>query len=212
MSKKEAPLHALSQYLPEGVLDDVLQYLHQYRIHLTISRERTTLLGDYRNATTGKNHRISVNGNLNPFAFLITLLHEIAHLITFEAYGHKAAPHGKEWKQEYSKLLAAFLLRKVFPPDIEKALLRSIANPSATTCGETNLMRVLKRYDAKKDGWLMVEELQVGALFRMRDGTVFRRGEKLRKRIRCTKLQSGQEYLFSAVYEVEVLDGPPVSS
>ena len=211
MSKKEAPLHALSHYLPEGVMDDVLHYLYLYKIHLTVSRERATLLGDYRNAVKGKNHRISVNGNLNPFAFLITLLHEIAHLITFENFGHAAAPHGKEWKQEYSKLLATFLKRKVFPADIEKALLRSIINPSATTCGETHLMRVLKKYDPKKEGWFLVEELQVGALCQLRDGTVFKRGEKLRKRIRCTQLQSGQEYLFSAVYEVQLYTMHPAS-
>lgn len=211
MTKQEAPLHALSHYLPEGVLDDVLHYLNHYKIHLTISRARASLLGDFRNGVGGKNHRISVNGNLNRYAFLITLLHEIAHLITYEIYAHAAAPHGKEWKQQYGMLLATFLRKKIFPADIEKALLRSIANPSATTCGETNLMRVLKQYDVKKPGWHLVEELKEGEHFRLPDGTVYKRGVKLRKRIRCVQVQTGREYLFSAVYEVQRLDAISVS-
>ena len=74
MTKQEAPLQQLKQYLPEGSFDEVSDYLEKYKVQLTITRERKTLLGDYRNSFAGKSHRISVNGNLNPYAFLITLL------------------------------------------------------------------------------------------------------------------------------------------
>lgn len=205
MSKQEAPLHALAQYLPQGALEPILAYLHQYKIHLTITRARATVLGDYRNAVHGKNHRISVNGNLNPYAFLITLLHEMAHLLTYEKYGHAVAPHGKEWKQAYGALLAGFLDKKIFPADIARALQRSLHSPSATTCGEEHLMRVLKQYDKPKQGWAMVEALAQGQLFKTSDGRIFRKGPKLRKRIQCTEVKTGQVYLFSAVYEVEIV-------
>ncbi|HMP88207.1 MAG TPA: SprT-like domain-containing protein, partial [Lacibacter sp.] len=125
MAKKEVPLHALSAYLPQGALEPVLDYLHQYHIHLTITRERNSVLGDYRHAHQHKNHRISVNGNLNPYAFLVTLLHEMAHLLAFEQFGNRIAPHGREWKQEYSRILARFLDQHIFPADIETALLSS---------------------------------------------------------------------------------------
>jgi SprT protein len=202
MSKKEVELHALLHYLPQGSLDPVLQYLHQYKIHLTITRERNTLLGDYRHAIHQKNHRISVNGNLNRYSFLITLLHEIAHLVAFEQYGNRIAPHGKEWKHEYSKILAQFLLHKVFPADVEKALLRSVQNPSATSCGEEHLMRVLKNYDERTEGVKLVEELTAGQLFKLKDGRVFQKGEKLRKRHKAIDIVTKQVYLFSGVYEV----------
>jgi SprT protein len=203
MSKKEVELHALSHYLPQGSLDPVLQYLHQYKIHLTITRERNTLLGDYRHAVDQKNHRISVNGNLNSYSFLITLLHEIAHLVAFENFGNRIAPHGKEWKHEYGKILAQFLLHKVFPADVEKALIRSIQNPSATSCGEEHLMRVLKNYDERKAGVKLVEELTAGQLFKLKDGRVFQKAEKLRKRHKAIDVKTKQVYLFSGVYEVE---------
>lgn len=203
MSKKEVPLHALSHYLPEGALDPVLEYLHRYHIHLTITKERNSVLGDYRHAVNQKNHRISVNGNLNKYAFLVTLLHEMAHLLAFELYGHRIAPHGTEWKNEYSKVLAQFLLKKIFPADVEKALLKSIRNPSATSCGEEHLIRVLKNYDARKDGVVLIEELKEGELFVLKDKRVFRKGEKLRKRHKAVDVKNGAVYLFSAVYEVE---------
>jgi len=202
MSKKEVPLHALAEYLPEGALEPVLDYLHRYKIHLTITRERNTILGDYRHAIQQKNHRISVNGNLNQYAFLVTLLHEMAHLLAFEQFGNRIAPHGKEWKNEYSKVLAQFLLKKVFPADVEKALLKSIQNPSATSCGEEHLMRVLKKYDRRAEHEVLVEEVPEGQLFQTRDGRTFRKGEKLRKRHKATDVNTGLVYLFSGVYEV----------
>ena len=96
MAKKEAPLEYLSQFIPDPSAPLILEYLHHYKVHLTITRERKSVLGDYRHATHSNNHRISVNGNLNKYAFLITLLHELAHLLTFEKFGNRIPPHGKE--------------------------------------------------------------------------------------------------------------------
>lgn len=206
MPKKEAPLLALEGYLPEGSFESVTAYLLQHKVHLTITKKRQTLLGDYRHAHFDKNHRISVNGNLHPYAFLITLLHELAHLFTFEQYGNRVAAHGREWKNEYSKILASFMIKKVFPPDIEKALLHSIQNPAASSCGDDKLMRVLKKYDPAKEGQLHVEDIAMGALFSIQGGRVFKRGEQLRKRYKCEEVATGKQYLFSGVYEVKQMD------
>src|SRR5436853_67603 len=140
MPKSEAPLLQLQSYLPEGSFDEVLQYLQHYKVHLTITRKRQSILGDYRHAHEGKTHRISVNGNLNRYAFLITLLHELAHLFTYERFGHRVMAHGSEWKNEFSKILAKFLLKKIFPTDIQRALLRTLQNPAASSCGDEKLL------------------------------------------------------------------------
>src|SRR4051794_28625310 len=105
MSKTEHPLHALKSYLPENSFEQVTFFLQHYKVHLTITKQRQSVLGDYRNAVNGKNHRISINGNLNKFSFLITLLHELAHLLAFNKYGNRTMAHGKEWKFIYSTLL-----------------------------------------------------------------------------------------------------------
>lgn len=207
MAKKEAPINHLQQFLPPNTFDAVYQYLQQYHVHLTVARERKSILGDYRHRTTAKNHRISVNGNLNPYAFLITLLHELAHLLTFEEYGNAVASHGREWKTIFSRLLAQFIEHNVFPPDIKKALLNSLHNPAASSCADELLLRTLKKYDEKESHLKMVEDVPHEALFQTHDGKVFRKGEKMRKRFKCVEVKTGKLYLFSPVYEVEVLDG-----
>jgi len=203
MPKKEVPITQLQDYLPPGTYDAVLAYLRQYKVHLTVARERKSILGDYRHSTHHSNHRISVNGNLNTYSFLITLLHELAHLLTFEQYGNKVLAHGREWKMIYAKMLAQFIQHKIFPADIEAELLRSLQNPAASTCAEDGLLRILRKYDAKESHHRLVEELSIHDLFRTSDGRIFKRGEKLRKRYKCVEVKTGKVYLFSPVYEVE---------
>jgi SprT protein len=196
----------LSDYLPPGTYEPVLDYLRRYKVHLTIARERKTILGDYRHRTHHDNHRISVNGNLNHWSFLITLLHELAHLLTFEQHGNKVYAHGREWKNIYGSLLVHFLQHNIFPDDIKTELLHSLDNPAATTCAEDGLLRVLRRYDTNNGRHRLVEELSANAIFRISDGRVFRKSEKLRKRFKCVEVKTGKVYLFSPVYEVEEVE------
>lgn len=206
MPKREAPIDHLQQFLPPGTYEPVLEYLQFYKIHLTVAKERKSILGDYRHRTHHANHRISVNGNLNKFSFLVTLLHELAHLLTFEQFGNKVASHGREWKMVYGKLLEQFIKNKIFPADIETELLRSLKNPAATSCAEDGLIRVLRKYDDAKSHHRLVEEIPVNGLFRCDDGRIFRKVEKMRKRFKCTEVGTGRVYLFSPVYEVEAID------
>ncbi|MCU0381963.1 MAG: SprT-like domain-containing protein [Chitinophagaceae bacterium] len=202
MPKHESPLEALRSYLPEGSFEMVSEFLLHHKVHLTITRSRATVLGDYRHATPNRNHRISVNGNLNPHAFLITLLHELAHLLTFQHYGNRVQSHGREWKKQFADLLRFFLQHHLFPEDIRQALEASLHNPAASSCADDRLMRVLRRYDQRPDDIVSVEELQKGAIFQIRGGRTFRREDVLRKRIRCVEVDSGKVYLFSPLYEV----------
>ena len=205
MPKKEVPITRLQDFLPVDTYEPVLEYLRHYKVHLTVARERKSVLGDYRHRTNYANHRISVNGNLNKYAFLVTLLHELAHLLTFEQFTNRVMAHGKEWKMVYGKLLDQFIQHHVFPPDIEKELTESLKNPAASSCAEGGLLRVLRKYDEKKNHLHLVEELDPNALFRTNDGKVFKKGEKLRKRFQCVEIKTGKVYLFSPVYEIELI-------
>jgi hypothetical protein len=207
MSKKEAHISTLQDFLPPNTFEAVLAYLQFYKVHLTVARERKSILGDYRHRTHAHNHRISVNGNLNKYAFLITLLHELAHLLTFEQYGNKVQSHGREWKYIFGQLLAKFIEQDIFPADIKKALLQSLHNPAASSCADELLLRTLRNYDQRPSHIVFVEAVPEGALFRTHDGKVFRKGEKIRKRFRCEEVATKRIYLFSPVYEVELM--PP---
>ncbi len=203
MSKKEAPLEYLRRWIPADAAPLILQYLNHYQVHLTITKERKSVLGDYRHATMQQNHRISVNGNLNSYSFLITLIHELAHLVTFMEYGNGVQSHGKEWKRVYRKILEEFIRLAVFPPDILAALKKNLHDLPASSCADEDLMRVLRRYDEKSEDLLLVEQIPEGGYFSLEDNRVFRKGKKLRKRYQCVEVATGKLYLFSPIYEVK---------
>lgn len=202
MSKKQIPLNALDDFLPTGSYPFVEPFLIDYKVHLTITRSRKTVLGNYRHAHLEKTHRITVNGDLNKFAFLITLLHELAHLVTFIKFGNKVAPHGVEWKHQFGQILKQFLEKNLFPLDIRNQLILSINNPAASSCADLGLMRVLRKYDEVDEGYCLVEEIEEGGVFQISDGRIFKRVKKLRKRIQAIEISTGRMYLFSPIFEV----------
>ncbi len=206
MAKVEHPLHALNAYLPDGAFEPVVSLINQYKVHLTVSKARKSVLGDYRHASIGANHKISVNGNLNKYEFLLTLLHELAHLLCFEQYRNRVEAHGKEWKYIYSVLLVQFVQMNIFPTDIQKSLKKTILNPAATANGETTLLLVLRKYDpVKKEGHAFVAHLAEGDIFESLQGRIFRRGKKRRIRIECVEVATGHIYSFSALTEVKIV-------
>jgi SprT protein len=207
MPKKEAPLDYLRRFIPAESAQKAMDYLVHYKVHLTITRERKTVLGDYRHATSEKSHRISVNGNLNKYAFLITLIHELAHLVAFMRFGNRIQAHGKEWKKVYGEMLLDFLQLPVFPDDIRQSLMKSLHDLPASSCADEPLMRVLRNYDEKKDGQMLVEQVAEGKLFDIGEGRIFKKGKKLRKRYQCVEIKTGKLYLFSPVYEVMEIAG-----
>jgi SprT protein len=207
MSKTEAPLDFIARYIPEKAAIPILEYLHRYKVHLTITRERKSVLGDYRHATGFKAHRISINGNLNKYSFLITLIHELAHLVTFQQYKQRVEPHGKEWKKIYSVLLSDFLSPEIFPADLLKALHTSLHDLPASSCSDEKLMRALKKHDEQSNGLVMVEQLSEGNVFDAGNGKLYKKGKKLRKRYQCIEIATGKLYLFSPIYEVKAKDG-----
>ena len=202
MPKNEAPLDYLRRWIPSAAAPLILEYLNHYQVHLTITRERKSVLGDYRHATRDQNHRISVNGNLNHWSFLITLIHELAHLITFMEYSNRVQSHGKEWKTIYRKMLEEFIRLSIFPADILAALKKNLHDLPASSCADEGLMRVLRRYDENSGELLLVEQIPEGGHFSLEDNRVFRKGKKLRKRYQCVELATGKLYLFSPIYEV----------
>ncbi len=205
MPKREAPLTSLQDYIPLEAAPLIFEYLKQYKVHLTITKNRKSVLGDYRHAHGEKNHRISINGDLNKYSFLITLIHELAHLVTFIRYSNQVMAHGKEWKSVYRSLLIKFLQPSIFTADILQALERSLHNLPASSCADENLMRILMKYDEKEGGLVLIEAVQDETLFVTGDSRIFRKGPRLRKRFQCVEVSTGRTYLFSPLYEVTPL-------
>ena len=194
----------LTKYIPEEAVPICTQWIVSQNIHLRITKDRASKYGDYRPARNKEGHIITVNHNLNRYSFLITFIHEVAHLVCEKKYSRFAAPHGKEWKREYSVLLRFFLSKKIFPDDIEAALESYAKDPAASSCSDENLLRILKSYNSTENkNVTFLEQLPRGSLFRLNSGRkLFLKGERMRKRFQCFEQPSGIEYRVSALAEV----------
>jgi len=202
MASKEA----LKKYLPEGTFSYIKELWDAYDFHLKISKPRSTKLGDYRPPQKGHPHRISVNGDMNHYAFLVTLIHEIAHLKTYNDYKFKVKPHGLEWKSNFKILMNPPLGNNVFPAEVSKELERYMINPKASSCVDVRLYKALRKYNSESSlidsNLLLVENLAEGDLFRMPNGKRYQLGKKVRTRYKCTSLENGREYTVSSIAEV----------
>lgn len=193
----------LSKYIPSHAVDPVFGLIEANHIHLKIVNERKTRHGDYRRMPNGA-HQITVNASLNKYRFLITLVHEIAHLIAFEVYGRSIKPHGVEWKMTFQKLMLPFIRPQIFPAELLPFIARHFRNPKASSDTDAHLAVALKRFDEPNDK-SYIFEVPTGSTFRIYNGKIFKKGIKRVKRYECVELDTGKIYLFQPNAEVELL-------
>ncbi|XOV69165.1 MAG: SprT-like domain-containing protein [Fluviicola sp.] len=202
MSNKVAQYNkVISKYVPAEYVSYVVDLLIKHPVQFRIAKPRKTKLGDFRAEREGL-HKITVNGDLNPYSFLITTIHEFAHLVTFNNYGPRVKPHGKEWQNTYSKMLYPVVEAGHLPEDVSKAIERSLLNVKASSCTDQNLHRVLMQYDKPKEGWVTLESLQMDSVFEL-NGKSYRKGNLRRTRYVCTNTNNQRKYLISALAQVK---------
>jgi len=193
----------LEKYIPQAAIKTVFQLIQEHNVYLKIVNERVTRHGDYRKMPNGQ-HQITVNSNLNSYRFLITLIHEIAHLKAFKEYGRLIKPHGKEWKFTFQQLMLPYLRPEVFPMQLLPYLAIHFKNPKASSDTDAKLSLALKQYDAPNDK-NYIFEIPLGGKFRLYNGKIFKRGNKRVKRYECLEISTGRVYLFNPNAEVEFL-------
>lgn len=191
----------LRKYVPEAAVEQLAKWIIAYGVHLRITRERSSKLGDFRPGPSERGHRISVNHSLNQYSFLITLVHEIAHLETWNQYGNRVRPHGAEWKSSFRRHMMPFLNTEIFPDSVLGAVTAYLQNPAASSCVDENLMKELRKFDGEVT--LILDDLPEEARFRLKSGRVFVKGPKRRKYYQCTELATSRPYLVNSLAEVE---------
>lgn len=189
----------LSEYLPNNSIPYVIDLLEKYPLHFKITKERQTKHGDFRIQSNGK-AQITVNHSLNPYAFLITLIHEMAHFVNFKNNKRKVDPHGVEWKMAFQHLMLPLLNQDVFPDDILRVLAKHMKNPKASSGSDSKLVLVLKSYDTPTDK-ILLHELEMGTVFQLNQ-MQFILGAKRRTRYECLEFHSKRKYLVSQHAEV----------
>jgi len=202
MATTDQLFRVIQPYIPENATNIVVRWIQDYKVTLTITRSRKSVFGDYRWPQNGKGHRISVNGDLNPYAFLITLVHEMAHLTSWERHRNTVSSHGKEWKHEFKILMDEFSGKRIFPADIHTAFKQHLIAPSYSHCEDPKLMKALRKYDRVAE--TMIEDLPEGSLFKFRNN-IYRKGKQLRKRFMCYEVNSKRILLFNPMAPVKKL-------
>jgi len=184
-----------AKHIPEFAVDYCFQLWKEFNFNFKISKKRNTKLGDYRHDSSTKIHSISVNHNLNSYSFLITYIHEVAHLITQIEHGRKVLPHGMQWKQNFRKLMLPLLNEKIFPMDVLHPLALHIKNPKATSTSDAFLFKALKKYD-ESGLEVMLNELAISTKF-LFNKKVYKKLEVRRTRSLCLQVDTNRKYLIS---------------
>ena len=188
----------LQKYLPEQAVLPCFELIKTNGVHLKIVDHRVTRHGDYRRMADGK-HQITVNASLNKYRFLITLVHEIAHLVAFERFGRRIKPHGKEWKQTFQELMKPVLSEEVFPEPLLSVLKKHMLNPKASSASDPLLWQALN--PSSKIETLLID-LEDGSHFEFKNRS-FKKKSKRRTRVLCEDLKNGKKYLIPGIAAVE---------
>ena len=188
-------INTIEPFVPPTSVTLLSKYLRQWEVNLVITRKRVTKHGDFRALHEG-GHQITVNEMPNPYRFLITTLHEIAHLVAYKNFGRTIKPHGKEWKTTYKKIMLPFLTPNIFPEALLEILQSHFRNPKASSDADFKLVMALNKFDPVNEK-NYIFELERGEVFEIHNGRRFIRGKKRVKRYECREVDTGRIYLFS---------------
>ncbi len=189
------------RFVPAAAVDYCDRLYRSLGFEFKVKKTRRSKQGDYRYDPRSKKHTITINNDLNSYSFLITYIHEVAHLVTFKEHGRAVAPHGNEWKTNFKRGLDPVMTAEVFPPDVLKALQRHLQRPKAASCSDPALYGVLRAYDPRSNGEVILREISDGEHFIFHDQEYLKLHVR-RTRALCKQVKTGRRYLISQIATV----------
>lgn len=190
-------LNTLHLHLPEKAVEYAFNLWKEKPFNLKLTKSRQTKIGDFTCKHGGAKPRITLNHDLNPFTFLITYIHEVAHLHVHLEFGHRVEPHGDRWKTAFQKLLIPMLSPEIFPEKILEPLSRHMQNPKASSFADTILTKALRSFDESAHADIVLSDIPEGSIFKL-NGRYFKKGNLRRTRILCKEVNSRRQYLVPA--------------
>ena len=187
----------LQTHLPASSLPYCFGLWKETPFQLKITRARQTKVGDFTSKKSISHPRVRLNHDLNQYLFLITYVHEVAHLRVHLSYGNRVDPHGEEWKTRFQILMKPIVTREVFPEDVFIHLWKHMANPKASSFADSDLTKVLRRYDKDAGQYATLSDIPEGSLFRFQ-GRFFKKGKIRRTRVLCHEVKTKRHYLVPA--------------
>ena len=192
---KSKKIESFFDHFPPEVAEYCFQLWQDHPFEFIVSKARDTKLGDFR-FSPSKGYQITVNHNLNPYAFLVTYLHEVAHRVTYDLHKNKVNPHGNEWKRNFYELFEPILDDELLPATLVAVLKKYLQNPTATSNGYAPLVTVLASFDKAPVAGVRLVDLGEGQVFHLKNLTLIK-GKLRRTRYICHDTQSGKNYLVA---------------
>jgi SprT protein len=187
----------------DGSEELVNSWLAATPVPVRLSKSRSSKHGDFRLPRLGRPAYITINHDLHPVDFLITLTHEIAHYRNWKKHGRRIRPHGAEWRNEFREMLAEILKAGFLDRDISSAIVQFYFKRKLIGSGTSEQLNKLLGKTAETGGSLRVADLPEGARFTLRSGKTFIKGKKLRKRYQCRDTVSLRIYSVHPFAEVK---------
>ncbi|MBL7873442.1 MAG: transcription elongation protein SprT [Cyclobacteriaceae bacterium] len=191
--KNLAIRNQLQQQLPPASLDYCVQLWEQRPFLFELSKRRASKSGDFT-CRHGQAPKITVNKDLPPYEFLITYIHEVAHLHVHQKYGFRAEAHGTAWKKAFQELFAPILRTEIFPVEILSMLQKHMVSPKASTYSDTELTKLLRKYDPRSAKITLLSDIPEGSVFDL-NGRWFKKGKLQRTRVLCLEVKSKRQFL-----------------
>jgi SprT protein len=189
--------------LVEGSGELVNSWLLASPVPIILAKTRLSKHGDFRVPRLGKPAYITINHDLHPVEFLITLAHEIAHFRNWKKYGRKVRPHGPEWRNEFREMLVQVIKSGILDKEVAAAVVQLYFKRKLIGSGSSEQLNKLLGKTREISGVLRVADLPEGAKFTLRGGKTFIKGRKLRKRYQCSEVVSSRIYSVHPMAEVK---------
>jgi SprT protein len=192
----------IKDFFPAQAVEYVAKQIISLNFKLIISKKRYTKLGVFKPSKNSKKHIISINGDLDNDLFYMVYLHEVAHLIVWNNYQRRAAPHGREWKKQYYQILQYSIDNNFFSDEIKNFVINSLDKPNF----HLTVTRDLKKIIDESQGdikLLRVKDLPDNCTFTLYNKRNFKLIRKVRTRYKCQDLNNGRFYLVHSLAEVQ---------
>ncbi|PGH40692.1 MAG: hypothetical protein CRN43_01430 [Candidatus Nephrothrix sp. EaCA] len=199
-SMPQPSLPDLTGYVPPPALDYCLQLWKEHPFVFKISKKRKTKAGDFV-ARPHSLPRITVNADLPPMQFLMTYIHEAAHLLVW-LQKKRVKPHGAEWQLCYRRLMEPLLKEDIFPEPLLSRMKEHLNKPKASCYTDDELMKIFRQVETPHANPVYVSDLPIGSIFKLQNRW-FQKGEVARTRAHCVEVKSKRKYVVSCGALVE---------
>jgi len=192
--QREKLSRLLSNHVPADAVNYCLRLWDETPFQFRISKTRQTKVGDF-SCAPARQPQITVNEDLNPYLFVTTYVHEVAHLRVYLQHKNQVDPHGQEWKESFQNLLEPLLLSEtVYPEEIIHALRLHMVDPKASSFSDTSLTEAFRRFDRHYAVQQRVQDIPAGSIFKL-NGRYFQKGKLRRTRVLCKEIKTKRLYL-----------------